>query len=239
MDLMTPVYKRVLLKLSGEALAGEEKTGLDFRVMNEVCGVIARCVALGVEVGVVVGGGNFWRGVKNGEGRMERAAADYMGMLATAMNCLALRDVLEQHGVSARIQTALTLQSVGEPFDVNKADAYLRAGNVVLFACGTGSPYFSTDTGAVLRAALIGADVILLAKNVDGVYSADPHKDPQAVRFDQLTYAEVLERRLAVMDSTATCMAMDNRIPVVVFALHDPENILRAVAGETVGTLVR
>lgn len=236
---MKPAYRRVLLKLSGEALAGEAGNGLDFRVMSDVCGVIARCVQMGVQVGIVVGGGNFWRGVKNGEGKMARTRADYMGMLATVMNCLALQDVLEQQGVPAKVLTAMEITHVGEVFTVDKADAYLNAGNVVIFGGGVGSPFFTTDTGAVLRAALIGADMILLAKNVDGVYSADPKKDPNAVRYDSLTYGEVLAQRLAVMDSTATCMAMDNNIPVMVFALKDPENIRRALCGETVGTIVR
>ncbi len=232
-------YRRVLLKLSGEALAGETGTGLDFRIMSRVCGVIAECVRDGVQVGIVVGGGNFWRGVKNGEGRMERTRADYMGMLATVMNCLALQDVLQQQGAEAKVLTAMRIEHVGEPFSVDKAEEYLNSGKVVVFGGGVGSPFFTTDTGAVLRAALIGADAILLAKNVDGVYSADPKKDPNAVRFDTLNYAEVLERRLAVMDSTATALAMDNNIPVLVFALKDPENIRRAVRGENVGTLVK
>ena len=239
MDNTLSAYHRVLLKLSGEALAGEGGTGLDFRKMKEVCQVIARCVEQGVEIGIVVGAGNFWRGVKNGEGHMDRAQADYMGMLATVMNCLALQDVLGQCGVSAKVQTALSIQSIGETFDVKKADEYLKSGSVVIFGCGTGSPYFSTDTGAVLRAALIGADAILLAKNIDGVYSADPRTDPTAVRYDELSYDEVLSRHLAVMDSTATCMAMDNHIPILVFALAEPENILRAVRGEVTGTIVR
>ena len=232
-------YKRVLLKLSGEALAGDAGTGLDFKIMSQVCGVVAQCAAQGVEVGIVVGGGNFWRGVKNGEGKMERARADYMGMLATIMNCLALQDVLQQQGVSAKVLTAMEIQHIGEPFSVERADEYLKSGHVVVFGGGVGSPFFTTDTGAVLRAALIGADAILLAKNVDGVYSADPKKDPTAVRYDALSYDEVLEKHLAVMDSTATCLAMDNHIPVLVFALKDPENILRAVQGENVGTLVK
>ena len=232
-------FKRVLLKLSGEALAGQSGTGLDFQIMGRVCAVVADCVREGVQVGIVVGGGNFWRGVKNGEGCMERTRADYMGMLATIMNCLALQDVLQQQGVEAKVLTAMRIEHVGEPFSVEKADEYLKAGKVVVFGGGVGSPFFTTDTGAVLRAALIGADAILLAKNVDGVYSADPKKDPDAVKFDALSYEEVLERRLAVMDSTATCLAMDNHIPVLVFALKDPENILRAVHGENVGTLVQ
>lgn len=232
-------YKRVLLKLSGEALAGDQGTGLDFRIMSQVCRVIAECARDGVEIGIVVGGGNFWRGVKNGEGRMERTRADYMGMLATIMNCLALQDVLQQQGVEARVLTAMRVEHVGEPFSVDKADEYLKSGKVVICGGGVGSPFFTTDTGAVLRAALIGADAILLAKNVDGVYSADPRKDPGAYKFDTLSYDEVLERHLAVMDSTATCLAMDNHIPVLVFALKDPENIRRAVRGENVGTLVK
>ena len=231
--------KRVLLKLSGEALAGEGGTGLDFRVMSDVCAVIAQAARDGVEIGIVVGGGNFWRGVKNGEGRMDRAHADQMGMLATVMNCLALQDVIRQQGVEARVFTAMRIESVGEPFTLDGADACLKAGNVAIFGGGVGSPFYTTDTGAVLRAALIGADAILLAKNVDGVYSADPKKDPNAVKYDALSYAEVLERRLAVMDSTATCLAMDNNIPVLVFALKEPGNILRALSGENVGTLVK
>ena len=239
MDEKKPAYKRVLLKLSGEALAGEAGTGLDFSVMGQVCRVIGRCVKSGVQVGIVVGGGNFWRGVKNGEGHMDRVRADSMGMLATVMNCLALQDVLEQNGVPALIQTAVSIQSVGETFSRDKAEEAFAAGKVVIFGAGTGSPFFSTDTGAVLRAALIGADIILLAKNIDGVYTADPKKDPTATRYDELTYDEVLAKRLAVMDSTATCMAMDNNIPVMVFALKDPENIYRAVCGEAVGTVVK
>lgn len=239
MEQKKPAYRRVLLKLSGEALAGEAGNGLDFRVMNQVCGVIADCIKMGAQIGIVVGGGNFWRGVKNGEGKMARTRADYMGMLATIMNCLALQDVLEQQGVPAKVLTAMEITHVGEVFSVDKADAYLNAGNVVIFGGGVGSPFFTTDTGAVLRAALISADMILLAKNVDGVYSADPKKDPNAVKYDSLTYSEVLAQRLAVMDSTATCMAMDNNIPVMVFALKDPENIQRALCGETIGTIVR
>ena len=233
-----PKYRRVLLKISGEALAGDKHFGLDFSVIGQVTDVIKECVEAGVQMGIVIGGGNFWRGVKNGEGRMDRWRADYMGMLATVMNCLALQDVLQQQGVEAKVLTAMEIQHIGEPFSVEKADEYLRSGKVVVFGGGVGSPFFTTDTGAVLRAALIGADAVLLAKNVDGVYSADPKKDPDAVRFDSLTYEEVLKKRLAVMDSTATCIAMDNRIPIKVFALREPENILRAARGEAVGTLV-
>ena len=233
-----PKYKRVLLKISGEALAGDAHRGLDFAVIGGVCDVIRQCVEAGVQVGVVVGGGNFWRGVKDGGGKMERTRADHMGMLATVINALAVADCLEQRGVEVRVQTAIAMNQIAEPYIRSKAIRHLEKGRVVIFGCGTGNPFFSTDTGAVLRAALIGADAVLLAKNVDGVYSADPKKDPNAVRFDSLTYEEVLEKRLAVMDSTATCIAMDNRIPIKVFALREPENILRAARGETVGTLV-
>ena len=233
-----PVFKRVLLKISGEALAGDKHFGLDFQVMGRVADVIKQCVDMGVQVGIVIGGGNFWRGVKDGEGHIERTRADHMGMLATAMNCMAMADVLEQKGVDVRVQTALEIRAVAEPYIRARAIRHLEKGRVVIFGCGIGCPFFSTDTAAVLRAAEIDADVILLAKNVDGVYSADPKKDPDAVRFDSLTYEEVLEKRLAVMDSTATCIAMDNRIPIKVFALREPENILRAARGEAVGTLV-
>ncbi len=232
-----PVYKRVLLKLSGEALAGSKSTGLDFDVMNDVCRVIKKCVQNGVEVGVVVGGGNFWRGAKDGV-RMEWSRADHMGMMATVMNCLALADVLEKMDVPVRVQTALEIRAVAEPYIRLKADTHLKNGRVVIFGCGTGNPFFSTDTAAVLRAAEIGADVILLAKNIDGVYSADPKVDPTAVKFDTISYDEVLARHLTVMDSTATSLSMDNHIPVILFALKDPENIYRAIMGEKIGTVV-
>ncbi len=234
-----PVYKRVLLKISGEALAGEKKTGLDFGVIGEVCEAVKRCVDMGVEVGVVIGGGNFWRGVKDGEGKIERTRADHMGMLATVMNCLAVADVMEQHGVDVRVQTAIEMRAIAEPYIRLRAMRHLSKGRVVLFACGTGSPYFSTDTAAVLRAAEIEADAILLAKNIDGVYSADPKLDASAVKYDAISYDEVLAQHLAVMDTTATSLSMDNDIPVIVFALKDPENIVRAVMGEKVGTVVK
>lgn len=234
-----PRYKRVLLKISGEALAGEKRTGLDFAVIGQVCDVIKEAVEMGVQVGVVVGAGNFWRGAKDGGGRMERTRADHMGMLGTAMNCLAVADVLEQKGVAARVQTALEMRAVAEPYVRGRAIHHLERGRVVIFGCGTGNPFFSTDTAAVLRAAEIGADVILLAKNVDGVYSADPAKDPQAVKYDVITYDEVLARHLAVMDSTASSLAMDNHIPVLLFALKDPYNIIRALRGERIGTIVK
>ena len=232
-------YKRVLLKVSGEALAGEKRHGLDFGIISRVCDVIKEAAAMGVQVGVVVGAGNFWRGAKDGGGRMERTRADHMGMLGTAMNCLAVADVLEQKGVPARVQTALEIRSVAEPYVRGRAIHHLEKGRVVVFGCGTGNPFFSTDTAAVLRAAEIGADVILLAKNVDGVYSADPVKDPAAVKYDVITYDEVLAQRLAVMDSTASSLAMDNHIPVLLFALKDPMNIIRALKGEKIGTIVK
>ena len=222
-----PKYKRILLKISGEALAGEQKTGLDFGVIGQVCDVIKACTELGVQVGVVIGGGNFWRGVNNGE-----------GMLATVMNCLAVSDVMEQKGIPVRVQTAVEMSTFAEHYTWERAVAHLEEGKVVLFGAGSGCPYFSTDTAAVLRAAEIGADAILLAKNIDGVYSADPHVDPGAVKYDAITYDEVLAKHLAVMDLTATSLAMENDIPVVVFALADPQNIVRAVMGEPVGTVV-
>ena len=234
-----PKYKRILLKISGEALAGEQKTGLDFGVIGQVCDVIKACTELGVQVGVVIGGGNFWRGVKNGEGRMARSRADHMGMLATVMNCLAVSDVMEQKNIPVRVQTAVEMSTFAEHYTWERAVAHLEEGKVVLFGAGSGCPYFSTDTAAVLRAAEIGADAILLAKNIDGVYSADPAKDPTAVKYDAITYDEVLARHLAVMDTTATSLSMDNHIPVQVFALKDPQNILRVVMGEPIGTIVK
>ena len=234
-----PQYKRVLLKISGEALAGEGSRGLDFGVINQVCDVIRQCVEMGVEVGIVVGGGNFWRGIKDGSGKMERTRADHMGMLATTLNCLALADVLEQLGVEVRVQTAIEMRAIAEPYIRSRAIRHLEKGRVVIFGCGTGNPFFSTDTAAVLRAAEINADVILLAKNIDGVYSADPNKDPSAVKYDSITYDDVLAQHLQVMDSTATSLSMDNKIPVILFALKDPQNILRVLKGEKIGTIVK
>ena len=234
-----PKYKRILLKISGEALAGEQKTGLDFGVIGQVCDVIKKCTDMGVEMGVVIGGGNFWRGVKNGEGKMARSRADHMGMLATVMNCLAVSDVMEQKGIPVRVQTAVEMSTFAEHYTWERAVAHLEEGKVVLFGAGSGCPYFSTDTAAVLRAAEIGADAILLAKNIDGVYDSDPAKNANAVKFDAITYDEVLKRHLAVMDSTATSLSMDNHIPVLVFALKDPQNIIRALRGEKIGTIVK
>ena len=236
---MSFAYKRVVVKISGEALAGDKKTGFDFDFISHVCSVIKGCVDDGAQVGIVIGGGNFWRGVKDGAGKVERVSADRMGMLATCMNCLAVCDVLRQLGAKARVMTAVDIQGVGERYDTRRTIEYMENGEVVLFAGGSGAPFFSTDTAAVLRAAEIHADAILLAKNIDGVYSDDPRKNPEAVRFDRIGYDEVLARRLAVMDTTATSLAMDNSIPVIVFALAQPENILKVLRGEEIGTLVK
>ena len=236
---MSFVYKRVLIKISGEALAGEKGTGFDFDFVSQVCRTVKSCVDEGLEAGIVIGGGNFWRGVKDGAGKVERVSADRMGMLATCMNCLAVGDVFRQLGAKARIQTAVDIQGVGERYDTLKSIEYMQQGNIVLFGGGSGSPFFSTDTAAVLRAAEIHADAILLAKNIDGVYSDDPRKNPAAARFDSIGYDEVLARHLAVMDATATSLAMDNHIPVIVFALAQPENIRRVLMGEDIGTTVK
>ena len=234
-----PVYKRVVIKISGEALAGEKKTGFDFDFVTKVCQTVKRCAEMGVETSIVIGAGNFWRGVKDGAGKVERVSADRMGMLGTAMNCLAVADVFKQIGADAGVQTAVDIQGVGERYSTQKSIEYMEKGSIVLFACGTGQPFFSTDTAAVLRAAEIHADAILLAKNIDGVYSDDPRKNPDAVKFDEISYDEVLARHLAVMDTTATSLAMDNSIPVIVFGLAEPENIVRVLQGEKIGTTVR
>ena len=231
-------YKRILLKVSGEALAGKEGTGLDFNILHSVCGSIKECVDMGVQVGLVIGGGNFWRGVKNGAGKLQRSHGDAMGMLATVMNAIAVADVLGQHGLDARVLTAVEMNKFAEYFTRDTAERYLNEGKVVLFAAGTGNPYFSTDTGAVLRGVEIEADAILMAKNIDGIYSADPHKDPTAVKFDNLTYNEVLERGLKATDTTAMALAMDNNIPMVCFGLAEENSILRVVRGEQIGTTV-
>lgn len=231
-------FKRVLIKISGEALAGEKKTGYDFDLITSVCQVLRRASEQGTQIAIVIGGGNFWRGVKDGAGKIERVNADRMGMLATCMNCIAVCDVLRQLGAKARVMTAVDIMGVGERYDTRRAIEYLESGEIVLFAGGSGAPFFSTDTAAALRAAEIHADAILLAKNIDGVYSDDPRKNPEAVKFDRISYAEMLARRLAVMDTAATALAMENDLPVAVFALADPENILRVLAGENVGTIV-
>jgi len=230
-------YKRVILKLSGEALAGVSGFGLDFNVAKRIALEIKELVDMGVEVGTVVGGGNIWRG-RSGEG-MDRTTADYMGMMATCINALALQDSLEQVGVKTRVQTAIEMKEIAEPFIRRRAMRHLEKGRVVIFAAGTGNPYFSTDTTAALRAAEIEADVILLAKKVDGVYDKDPHKYADAKKYDTLSYIEVLEQGLQVMDSTATSLCMDNEIPILVFGLDEPGNIKRAMYGESIGTLVK
>jgi len=229
-------YKRIMLKLSGEALSGEKGFGIDFDVTNRIALEIKELVEMGIQVGAVVGGGNIWRG-RSGEG-MDRTTADYMGMMATCINALALQDSLENNGVMTRVQTAIEMKEIAEPFIRRRAMRHLEKNRVVIFAAGTGNPYFSTDTTAALRAAEIEADVILLAKKVDGVYDKDPHKYSDAVKFDTLNYIEVLEKGLQVMDSTATSLCMDNNIPIIVFGLDAPGNIKRAVLGHKIGTLV-
>ena len=231
-----PKYKRVMLKGSGEALAGDKGFGLDQPTINSIAEKIKECYDMGVEIAIVVGGGNFWRG-RTGEG-MDRSRADHMGMLATVINSLAMLDALEQLGVQARVQTAIEMRQIAEPYIRLKAARHLEKGRVVIFACGTGNPFFSTDTTAALRAAEIDAEVILLAKKVDGVYDSDPNLNPDAKKFDSLSFIDVLNRGLGVMDSTATSLCMDNNIPLVVFGLDDPENIKRAVMGEEIGTIV-
>ncbi len=231
-------YKRILLKISGEALAGDRHRGLDFSVIGSVCGAIRRCRDMGVQVGIVTGGGNFWRGAKDGADQMQRSHGDAVGMLATVMNAIALADALEKHGVDARVLSAVEMNKFCEYYTRDRADRYLKEGKVVIFAAGTGNPYFSTDTGAVLRGVEIEADAILMAKNVDGIYSADPGTDPTAVRYSVLTYDEALARHLKATDATAMTLAMDNHMTMVCFALADPENIIRVVCGEKIGTTV-
>ena len=231
-----PKYKRILLKLSGEALAGKKGIGVDVETVGGICDKIKELVEMGVQVAIVVGGGNFWRG-RNGH-QMERTTADYMGMLATAMNGLALQDALEARGIYTRVQTAIEMREIAEPFIQRKAEKHLNRGRVVVFACGTGHPYFTTDTAAVLRATEIKADIILLGKAVDAVYDSDPKENPNAKKYDEVSYMEVLEKDLKVMDSTATAMCRDNKMPLLVFGIEDPENIVRAVNGEKIGTIV-
>ena len=231
-----PVYNRVLLKLSGEALAGEKKIGLDYSVINGICKSIKKCVDAGVEMGIVVGGGNFWRG--RSSGAMDRTRADHLGMLATTMNALAVADILEAEGLDVRVQTAISMREVAEPYIRNKAMRHLQKGRVVIFGCGTGNPLSSTDTASSLRAAEIEADVILKATMVDGVYDKDPNVYPDAVKFDELCYNDILVKNIAVMDSTAATMCKDNHIPILVFDLRRPDNIYDACMGEKVGTIV-
>ncbi|GAB7388247.1 UMP kinase [Bacillaceae bacterium] len=235
-----PVYKRVVLKLSGEALAGEAGYGIDAKVIRSIAVQIKEIVELGVQVAIVVGGGNIWRGLAGSEMGIDRATADYMGMLATIMNSLALQDGLEKVGVPTRVQTSIEMRQVAEPYIRRKAIRHLEKNRVVIFAAGTGNPFFSTDTTAALRAAEIEAEVILMAKNkVDGVYSSDPTVDPNAKKYERLTYLEMLNQGLGVMDSTASSLCMDNNLPLIVFSITEEGNIKKAIMGEKIGTLVK
>ncbi len=229
-------YKRVMLKLSGEALAGDTGFGICPETLDRVSSHIIELSRIGVEVGIVVGAGNFWRGRQGTN--MDRTTADHMGMLATTINALGLQDSLERQGASVRVQTAIEMRQFAEPYIRRRAMRHLEKGRIVIFGCGTGNPFFSTDTAAALRAAEIEADAILLAKNIDGVYDADPRKVPGAKKLDHISYLEVINRGLAVMDTTAISLCMDNNIPILVFGLEPPENIMRAAFGERIGTLV-
>lgn len=230
-------YKRILLKLSGEALAGDKKTGVDAEVLGKICDQIKELVKLGTQVAIVVGGGNFWRG-KYGH-QMERTTSDYMGMLATTMNGLALQDALEARQMHTRVQTAIEMRQIAEPYIRRKAEKHLEKGRIVIFSCGTGNPYFTTDTAAALRAAEIEAEVILLAKTIDGVYSADPKENKNAKKYNEITYLDILNKDLKVMDSTATSLCRDNKIPLIVFGINEPENMVKIVRGENIGTIVK
>ena len=234
---MKPAYKRVLLKLSGEALAAGKGFGLDFDKVLEICKSIKECTELGVQIAIVVGGGNFWRGREGG--KMDRTRADHMGMLATGINSLALAAGLEQLGVLCRVQTAIDMKEIAEPYIRNRAMRHLEKGRVVIFGCGTGNPFFTTDTAAALRAAEIDADIIFKATNVDGVYDSDPKTNKNAKKFTELSYIDVLNKGLNVMDSTAASLCMDNNIPILVFNLSDPQNIVKAIIGENNGTIVQ
>jgi uridylate kinase len=229
-------YKRILLKLSGEALAGEKRFGLDYKVIGNICESVKKCVDVGAQVAIVVGGGNFLRGRESGG--LDRTRADHMGMLATTINALAIADVLESLGVEVRVQTAITMQQVAEPYIRNKAMNHLKKGRVVIFGCGTGNPFFSTDSAAALRGVEIEAEILMKATLVDGVYDKDPHKFDDAVKYDKLTFTEVLNNELGVMDMTAATLCRDNHLPMLVFDLSRPDNILDAVMGENVGTII-
>lgn len=229
-------YKRILLKLSGESLAGDKKTGIDFDTVSKICEPIKRLNDMGAEIAIVVGGGNFWRGRSSGS--MDRTRADHIGMLATAINALGVADSLEALGVDVRVQTAVSMRQVAEPYIRGKAVRHLEKGRVVVFGCGTGNPFFSTDTAAALRAAEIEADIVMKATMVDGVYDSDPKKNPDAVKFDHISFFDVLNKDLGVMDSAAASLCRENAIPILVFSIDEPENIYKAVTGETIGTLV-
>jgi uridylate kinase len=239
MTAKPPVYKRILLKLSGEALAGQQGYGIDPDVLSGIAAEIRDVVELGVQVALVIGGGNIFRGIAASSAGMDRASADYMGMLATVMNSVAMQDALEKQGVVTRVQSAIEMQAIAEPYIRRRAVRHLEKGRVVIFGAGTGNPFFTTDTAASLRAAEIAAEVILKATKVDGIYTADPAKDPNAVRYESLSYLDVLKRGLQVMDSTATSLCMDNNLPIIVFDLTRHGNICRVVCGEAIGTLVK
>ncbi|MEG2001487.1 MAG: UMP kinase [Clostridia bacterium] len=231
------MYKRIVLKLSGEALAGKNGFGIDDKTVEEVVGQLKQVHEMGIDVGIIVGGGNFWRGRQGGD--MDRSTADHMGMLATVMNALALQDALERNGVPCRVQTALTITRVAEPYILRRALRHFEKGRVVIFGCGTGNPYFTTDTAAALRSCEIQADALLLAKNVDGIYDSDPNINANAVKFDELTYMEVISKGLKAMDTTAISMCMENNIPIIAFALAEENSIVRAVSGEKIGTMIK
>lgn len=234
---MTSKYRRIILKLSGEALSGKGGFGIDHQTVLPICRSIKKCVEMGTQVGIVVGGGNFWRGRTSG--KMDHTRADHMGMMATVINALALEDALEEVGTPARVQTAISIQTVAEPYSRDEAVRHMEAGRVVVFGCGTGCPFFSTDTTAALRAVEVGADIVLKATMVDGVYDKDPHKHPDARRYDTVSFSQVLTQQLSVMDMTAASLCRDNGLPILVFDLSDPENICRAVCGEHIGTIVK
>lgn len=233
---MQPKYHRILLKLSGEALAGEQKFGLNEEVVSKVVDQLVKVHEMGVEIALVIGGGNFWRG-RQGT-MMDRTTADHMGMLATVMNSLAMMDAIEQKGIPTRVQTALNMVSLAEPYVLRKALHHFEKGRIVIMACGTGNPYCSTDTAAAQRACEIGAEVLLMAKNVDGIYDSDPSVNPSAKKYEKLTFEQIINYRLKAMDTTAATMCMENHIPVLAFALNEPDSVLRAVCGEKIGTLI-
>lgn len=237
MENRTPKYKRVLLKLSGEAIAAGGSEIVDNAFISRIAEVLRRCLDAGVEIGVIVGAGNIWRGRQGKE--MDPARADYMGMLATTINALALQDAFVRSGIETRVMTAIDMHQFAEPYIRNRALHHLEKGRVVIFGCGLGIPFLSTDTAAVLRAAEINADIVLMAKNIDGIYTADPRIDPNAHKIDSIAYKEILYRGLAALDSTATSFSMDNHMPILAFGLQDPENIFRAVMGEEIGTMIK
>jgi len=230
------MYKRVILKISGEALAGEDKTGINQKVIEAVVRQLKEVSQAGIKIGIVVGGGNFWRGRQGAE--MDRTTADHMGMLATIINALALQDACERAGLQTRVQTAITIPAVAEPYIFRKAMRHFEKGRIVIFACGTGNPYFSTDTGAALRAAETGADALLMAKNTDGVYDKDPNKFPNAKKFDKISYLDVIKNGLALMDATSVTLCMEHNIPIIAFALSTPNGIVKAAKGESIGTVI-